>query len=339
VLTIEEDEVEMTTTPFLDGFVGTRDKNNKTKLAGILKETVATLAPSQHESSLKITSVNGAETLLSMIPQSKTESGFVQAAHRSNWLTDVLGHVQSSDADGASSVAWYIAGNYLEQFLTVVKEDAGLTPMESMDTIASEAMIQDAKFKIVWQHVTLAAGDSFNMRYAHLVLDKLEGAQSGPVLIIGVYKNKNENGSVEHCKHWSTLIGEEASFAVENQILNHSKHTKPKATGSLFPKEVEVVVSLDHGQGAMRGFAKFLLTSIQFQKEKKDLSCGCPTAKNCHVQCKKDTFCVIEHMVLKKLFQVNHSLKEEPTCCCVQHVTGYCASSVCSKRGKRFQNQ
>jgi hypothetical protein len=32
-----------------------------------------------------------------------------------------------------------------------VKEDAGLRPMESMDTIASKAMIQDAKFKIVWQ--------------------------------------------------------------------------------------------------------------------------------------------------------------------------------------------
>jgi hypothetical protein len=260
-LTIEEDEVEMTTTPFLDGFVGTRDKNNKTKLAGILKETVATLAPGQHDRSLKITSVNGAEKLLSMIPQSKTESGFVQAAHRSNWLTDVLGHVRSSDADGASSVARYIVGKYQEQFLTVAKEDAGLTPMESMDTIASEAMIQDAnltvsQFKLVQQHVTFAAGNSFNMRYARPVFKELEGAQSGPVPIFGVYKNKNENGSVEHCKHWLTLIGDEASFAVENQILNCSKNTKPMAIGSLFPKEVEVVVGLDHGQGAMRGFAK-----------------------------------------------------------------------------------
>jgi hypothetical protein len=67
----------MTTKPFLDGFVAKRDKNDKMKLTVILKETVAILAPGQHERSLKITSVNGAETLLSMIPQSKTESGFV----------------------------------------------------------------------------------------------------------------------------------------------------------------------------------------------------------------------------------------------------------------------
>ncbi len=215
----------------------------------------------------------------------------------------MLGHVRSSEADDASLVARCIAGNYQEQFLTVAKEDAGLTPMETMDTIASEAMIQDAnltvsQFKLVRQHVTFEAGNSFNMRYDRPVFDELEGAQSGPVPIFGVYKNENEDGSVKHCKHWSTLIGDEASYAVENQILNRSNNTKPTATGSLFPEEL-----VDHGQGAMRGFAKFLLTSKQLWKEKNDLSYGCPIAKICHVQCKKDTFRVIEHTVSKKIVE------------------------------------
>jgi len=45
-LTVQEDTViDTEATPFLDDFVGLRDKSNKAKLTGVLKETVGILAP------------------------------------------------------------------------------------------------------------------------------------------------------------------------------------------------------------------------------------------------------------------------------------------------------
>jgi hypothetical protein len=46
---------------------------------------------------------------------------------------------------------------------------------------------------------------------------------------------------------------------------------------------IDVIVGLDHRQEALSGFAKLLLTSPSLQKEKKNLSHGCPIAKICHV--------------------------------------------------------
>jgi len=54
---------------------------------------------------------------------------------------------------------------------------------------------------------------------------------------------------------------------------------------------------------AMRGYAKFLLTPAQLQKQKNDLSYGCPITKICHVQCKKDTYRIVKHTVSKKLIE------------------------------------
>jgi len=88
-LTVQEDTViDTEATPFIDDFVDERDKSNKAKLTGVLKETVGILAPNKHDRSLKVISANGKETLLSMVPKSETETGFFQAAHKSNWLAD-----------------------------------------------------------------------------------------------------------------------------------------------------------------------------------------------------------------------------------------------------------
>jgi hypothetical protein len=54
-----------------------------------------------------------------------------------------------------------------------------------------------------------------------------------------------------------------------------------------FPETVDVIVGMDHGRGALRGFAKILLASPELRKEKGDLSHGCPIVKLCHVQCNK----------------------------------------------------
>lgn len=305
VFTLEDDTAVESGMPFLDSFVGKRDKSDKTKLAGMLNQTVGILAPGKHNRSLKISSANGTDTLLTMVPKSKSESGFRQNARKSKWLTVVLEHARPSAAEGATSVARFICCNHSEQFHEVAR-DAGLSPMESMDTTASEAMIQDAnltnkQFQTVRRHVTYATGENFKMGYRPSELEKMEQNQTGPQPYFGVYKNVNDKGPVENCKHWLTPINDEASFAVENDVLNQAANTK--FVGPLLPEEVGVVVGLDHGQGAMRGFAKFLLTSPQLRKEKNDLSYGYPIAKICHVQCKKDTYRVVRDTVTNSLVE------------------------------------
>jgi hypothetical protein len=84
LLTVQEDTAVAKDTPFLDRFVGERDKDDKEKLTGFLKETVDMLAPSKHDRSLKVMSANGKETLISMVPKSKTESGFIQLVLRAS---------------------------------------------------------------------------------------------------------------------------------------------------------------------------------------------------------------------------------------------------------------
>jgi hypothetical protein len=94
LFTVQEDTAVLKDTPFLDRFVGERDKDDKEKLTGVLKDTVDMLAPSKHDRSLKVMSANGKETLISMVPKSKTESGFIQLARKSNWLKDIFEHTR-----------------------------------------------------------------------------------------------------------------------------------------------------------------------------------------------------------------------------------------------------
>lgn len=70
---------------------------------------------------------------------------------------------------------------------------------------------------------------------------------------------------------------------------------------SYYPSTVNVIVGLDHGQGSLRGFAKFLLAPPELRKKKDDLSYGCPIAKFCHVQCKKDSYRIIDKTVAMQL--------------------------------------
>jgi hypothetical protein len=67
---------------------------------------------------------------------------------------------------------------------------------------------------------------------------------------------------------------------------------------------------MDHGQGALRGFAKILLTSLKLRKEKEDLSYGCLIVKLFHVQCKKDTYRIIKNTAIPLLNDSINHLKE-----------------------------
>jgi hypothetical protein len=169
-------------------------------------------------------------------------------------------------------------------------------------------MVQDAnlsikQFNLVRIHVMHATGISFKMAYRRPELKELEGSRAGPEPQFGTYKNESDNGDTENCLHWSTLMHEELSFAVENEVVNRSTQDSKLQAGPMFPEEIGVIFGLDHGQGALRGYAKFLLTSPQERKERNDLSLGCPIAKICHVQCKKDTYRVVRHTVADKLVE------------------------------------
>jgi hypothetical protein len=73
LLTVQEDTAVAKDTPFFDRFVGKRDKYDKEKLTGVLKETVDMLALSKHKL-LQVMSANGKETLISMVPKRHFEN-------------------------------------------------------------------------------------------------------------------------------------------------------------------------------------------------------------------------------------------------------------------------
>ena len=67
-----------------------------------------------------------------------------------------------------------------------------------MGTNECEAMIQDGnltmnQFNVVRQHVTFTAGDSFKMTYRPSDIKKLEGSQTGPEPMFGMFKNDGDN--------------------------------------------------------------------------------------------------------------------------------------------------
>jgi hypothetical protein len=103
-----------------------------------------------------------------------------------------------------------------------------------------------------------ATGISFKMAYRRPELKELEGSRAGPEPQFGTYKNESDNGDTENCLHWSTLMHEELSFAVENEVVNRSTQDSKLQAGPMFPEEIGVIFGLDHGQGALRGYAKFL---------------------------------------------------------------------------------
>ena len=56
-------------TPFLDQFVGERDKTDLSKLLGVVQECFNILTPTRNNRTLKITATNGRDQLLVMVPQ------------------------------------------------------------------------------------------------------------------------------------------------------------------------------------------------------------------------------------------------------------------------------
>lgn len=291
--------------PFLDNFVGSRDKGNRKKLTGALQEVVKELLGGRDSRTIPVTSTNGKHSLITLVPQCQSIDGIVTSNRRSGWMDDLCGHciADGSASDGAEAISTLMAKRYDQEFKEAAKEVMGQEPLNSMDTIDCEAMMQHANltfslFLAVRKHITHSAGKGFKIMYSPKEKKKLEsGPQSfGPEPMFGEYKyDKGDDGAqLETDGYWSTNLSEEVQSAVESDLVNQNaaqadKDSKMPAQME-YPETVDLVVGMDHGQGALRAFAKLLLTPPKTRKEKEDLSYGCPIVKFAHVQCQKDTY-------------------------------------------------
>jgi hypothetical protein len=236
-------------------------------------------------------------------------------------MDSIFGHciAQGGSVSEAYAMGMHLARNYEEDFKAVAKDVLGLQTTNTMGTIKCEAMIQDSnitfnQFSTVRRHISHSTGNSFQMRYPQNEQKDLESGPRlyGPEPIFEEYKyESDDNGAVEMIRHWSTILTKEVQSSIESDIVNQNSTLTNKKDSKLpaneFPETVEVVVGMDHGQGALRRFAKILLTLPKLRKEKEDLSYSCPIVKLCHVQCKKDTYCIIKNTATPLLNDsINH---------------------------------
>jgi hypothetical protein len=101
------------------------------------------------------------------------------------------------------------------------------------------------------------------MRYRQNERKDLESGPRlyGPEPIFGEYKyESDDNGAVETIRHWSTILTEEVQSSIESDIVNGNSTLTNKNDSKLpaneFPETVEVVVGMDHGQGAMKEYRR-----------------------------------------------------------------------------------
>ena len=306
-------ELVVSNTPYLDGFVGHRDKSDKSKVKGVLHDLIRTVKPSR---TVEVQSVNGKKSLIVAVPQCQSERGFLETAKRTQWLQDVISFPLQSAAAGATAFSKFLARNHENEFLIAAKECLGLAPIKPMGTHQCEAVIQDAnlsmnQFRLVRRHLNHASEGQIKMRYRKNEKKALEtGPRFGPEPMFGKYDDENENGEAEECLFWSTHLSEELQYAVESDVINIASSSK-EIELPLYPHgTIDVIVGLDHGQGALSGFAKFLLTSPSLRKEKENLSYGCPIAKICHIQCRKDTYRIMKRTIANVLNESIKLLKE-----------------------------
>jgi hypothetical protein len=126
-------ELVVSNTPYLDGFVGRRDKSNKSKVKGVLHDLVRTVKPSQ---TIEVQSINGKKSLIVAVPQCQSERGFLETAKQrtQEWLQDVISFPLQSAAAGATAFSKFLARNHENEFLIAAKECLGLAPIKPMGT-------------------------------------------------------------------------------------------------------------------------------------------------------------------------------------------------------------
>ena len=151
-------------TPFLDQFVGERDKKDLSKLLGVVQECFNILTPTRNNHTLKITAHNGRDQLLVMVPQChRRERGLMESESHSHWVGDMFRHTMTSEYLGARAFARLIASNHPDKLKLAAKEELDIEPMKQMGNIECEAMIQDGN--LLFNQFRQESTQGFKMTY------------------------------------------------------------------------------------------------------------------------------------------------------------------------------
>jgi hypothetical protein len=97
-------ELVVSNTSYLDGFVGHRDKSDKSK--GVLHDLIHTVKPSR---TVEVQSVNRKKSLIVAVPQCQSERGFLETAEGTQWLQDVISFPLQSAAAGTTAFSKFLA--------------------------------------------------------------------------------------------------------------------------------------------------------------------------------------------------------------------------------------
>jgi hypothetical protein len=202
-----------------------------------------------------------------------------------------------------------MAKNHEEDFKAVAKDVLGLQTTNIKGTIECEAMIQDSnmsfnQFSTVKRRIFHATNGSFKMRYRQ---NKRKDLETGARL-------------------YGREPMEDVQSSIESDIVNstHCTDKDSKLPANDFPETVDVIVGMDHGPGALRGFAKILLASPE------------RVIKNTAIPLLNDS---INHLQGRKCIIVTDKARQLVQACLVPQTfksmtTVICASTLPSKVSK-----
>jgi hypothetical protein len=106
--------VSTSSPPNLDSFIGSHDKGDKKKLEGVLLKTVSVLAPSRGHRTIPVTSTNGKQSLITVVPHCKSVDGLIETNRHSGWMDTIFG---CCIAPGESVSGAYAVGMQMAKYM------------------------------------------------------------------------------------------------------------------------------------------------------------------------------------------------------------------------------
>jgi hypothetical protein len=222
----------------------------------------------------------------------------------------------------------YLAEKYADEFDRVAEVKRDLKAIQTMGTIATEAMARSTK--LTDRKLSEARAYAGNVAKFEMEIDvtTLEQLGKGPEPIFGTYIYHGEGKLVEKCKYWTTDVGEDMEHALEHQyaqlieqgIQNDNPLTCLPCVDYWSPGNetgITCILGGNHGDVAFRFHWMFRFLSLQRRKELGDLSHDCPILQTGFVECKKDKFEILEKTVTKPLEDARERLIQ--SCALVAH--------------------
>jgi hypothetical protein len=279
---------------------------------------------------------NGRNTTLVSRPFSKDVKSFVEEAHRSKWIRQML----PNDVY-IRGMCVYLFGWRQDIYRDVASRTFGVNvlttiPFHNTMAIASEiglksGQLKDLRSLLKTQGVKLDMPDKEVER-----LNREVGniANNDP-LCKSVDYNHPE-GEQESCNFCIIPIEKEICLEVQKylqsigEVRNLDYDPPDRVIGG--SPGITVLFGGDHGNGKFRFHAKTHLSSPLERKKRDDLSFGCPLIPMCNLECRKDTHGLLAKTVMKSVSDGIKKLLE--SACIVIHNsikgTDYCKAILVS---------